>query len=189
MAPKIVLFAGNATFCQAEGMDVITVNSFEQYRSATRDKKIDLVVIDCHLEHNLEPMIQKIRGLRQTPVLILHSSARAGGNPADPLEAARRFMDENFRRQLQLSEIAARAGISAGYFCRRFRDAYCITPIMYLRNLRIAHACHLLINTDLPLANVTEQSGFFSISYFCREFHKEKGLSPIQFRRKNRGET
>ncbi|HUT55474.1 MAG TPA: DNA-binding response regulator [bacterium] len=104
---------------------------------------------------------------------------------ADPMEKARQFMDDNFREQLTLDQIAAVAGISASYFCRRFKGRLGESPITYLRNLRIARASYLLEHTSLQLAEITQQSGFFSVSYFCREFKKAIGISPIQHRRES----
>ncbi len=103
---------------------------------------------------------------------------------SSPLELARRKMDDHFRESITLTEIASYADMSTSYFCRKFKSKYGVTPISYLRNLRIARACHLLENTDLPLKEITEQSGFLSVPYFCREFRKEKGMPPMHYRRK-----
>ncbi|MFO8057790.1 MAG: AraC family transcriptional regulator [bacterium] len=103
------------------------------------------------------------------------------------IEAGRRFMDENFYRQMSLEEIASVAGISTSYFCRRFKQMYSLTPIGYLKELRIKRACHLLEHTNEPLAEVTGQSGFFSIPYFCREFKKIMGMPPIEYRKRHAG--
>jgi AraC-like DNA-binding protein len=100
-----------------------------------------------------------------------------------PLEKSRRYMDKNFQKQITLAEIADCADISSSYFCRKFKNKYKITPITYLRNLRIAHASYLLEHTNLPLSEITDQSGFFSIPYFCREFRKAKKISPIRYRK------
>ncbi len=103
------------------------------------------------------------------------------------IEAARRFMDENFSRHLSLQEIASVAGISTSYFCRRFKEIYSLTPIAYLKELRIKRACHLLEHTGEHLAEITQQSGFFSVPYFCREFKKTLGMPPIEYRKKHSG--
>ena len=107
----------------------------------------------------------------------------AGQGPDRKLELSRRFMDDNFTRPLSLSEIAGLAGISPSYFCRKFKEVYGVSPVNYLKRLRLARAAHLLERTGLPLSEVTRQSGFFSIPYFCREFKKENGATPLEHRR------
>ena len=172
-----------------------TARRWEDLYRLLQADPVELVILDSVPATLRRDLTSRIKTIKQVPVVYFTDNAidklmtaaepAAPSAPAagDPLERARRFMDENFRRQLSLHEIAAQAGVSAGYFCRRFKNRYGIPPIMYLRNLRLAHASHLLIHTSLPLAGVTEQSGFFSISYFCREFHKGKGQAPIAFRK------
>jgi AraC-like DNA-binding protein len=53
----------------------------------------------------------------------------------------------------------------------------------YLNELRIAHACQLLMETDKPISLIGNASGFENHSYFNRVFLKQKKVSPSGFRK------
>ena len=49
-------------------------------------------------------------------------------------------------------------------------------------NQRLEHALHLLLTSDLPVAQVAEACGFGDPSYFGKTFRKKTGLTPTQYR-------
>ena len=71
-------------------------------------------------------------------------------------------------------------------FSRWFRQTSGLTFIDYLMQLRTTVASHLLINTNKPMSEVAEESGFNSSSSFNRSFLKVKGCSPREFRKKKK---
>jgi len=191
---------------KAEGVDFTLAKEWDDLSNSLKSREdIDLVIVDASSSASQPDITRRIKKIKDIPVLYFEET-KPGDCPAgvetsrqmpasaeqsewdeesmdDPLERARRFLDDNFKKQLTLAEIAEVADISPSYFCRKFKSRFDMSPISYLRNLRIDRACHLLERTNLPLSEITSQSGFFSIPYFCREFRKVKGISPIQYRR------
>ena len=55
-----------------------------------------------------------------------------------------------------------------------------------LIQLRIGHACHLLVSTDLPIHRVASDSGFNNLGHFFRQFSAQRDCTPAEFRRLNR---
>ena len=193
-----------------EGIDYSLANGWENLSGMLSDNgSYDLVIMDSVPPEERTDISTRIKKIKDIPVIYFDDkqgqpqnsykgtgAVSVRGNEGSslkssvmynkemaPLEKARRYMDKNFQRQITLAEIADCADISSSYFCRKFKSKYNITPITYLRNLRIAHSSYLLEHTDLPLSEITDQSGFFSIPYFCREFRKAKNISPIKYRR------
>lgn len=54
----------------------------------------------------------------------------------------------------------------------------------YLMQLRIQVASSLLRDTELPIAEICERTGFSDVSYFSKAFKKEVCLSPSEYRTK-----
>lgn len=52
----------------------------------------------------------------------------------------------------------------------------------YLTQRRLEYALHLLLTSDLPVAQVAEACGFGDASYFGKRFRKQMGLTPSQYR-------
>ena len=60
-----------------------------------------------------------------------------------------------------------------------------MAPLEYQIALRIRRAMHLLTSSNIPIAQIADETGFKSASYFSKFFHKRIGTSPIQFRHSN----
>ena len=98
------------------------------------------------------------------------------------------YLDKNFQQEVYLDDLAKRAGMSRATLLRHFRSAMGVTPMIYLRNLRLRHAAELLLKTDLNLKEVADHSGFQSVIYFFRIFKRKFGVPPLQFRRNRYGD-
>ena len=55
----------------------------------------------------------------------------------------------------------------------------------YINNLRIAEACNLLRETNIKIADISEDVGFGTIRSFNRAFKQITGISPAVYREKN----
>ncbi|PJN55258.1 hypothetical protein PAEVO_19790 [Paenibacillus sp. GM2FR] len=95
------------------------------------------------------------------------------------------FMEDNYLQPISREEIAAKSNISVRHLNRIFQSYYQTTPFAYLLQLRLEHACRLLKTTNLPISEISFQSGFNDSNYFTRQFTKVFTLSPKAYR-KNR---
>ena len=60
----------------------------------------------------------------------------------------------NFQRKITLSEIASVANLSAKSFCRYFKSKTRKTFYDFLLEVRIAHACNLLLEKDVTIYEI-----------------------------------
>ncbi len=90
----------------------------------------------------------------------------------------------NFEKEVNLKLISDIAHMTPPAFCRFFKQHTNKTFFEFLIELRIANACQLLTaNTKLSIVEISEKSGFSSISNFNRRFKKVKGTTPSVYRR------
>lgn len=89
----------------------------------------------------------------------------------------------HFRDPISLNAVAEEAGMSVTAFCSYFKKSTKKTYIDYLNELRIGHACQLLIESNRPVNDICYESGFNTLANFNKQFQKLKGLSPTLFRR------
>ncbi len=54
-----------------------------------------------------------------------------------------------------------------------------------IRQVRLRHARHLLLNSKMTLSEITSQSGFTNLLHFRRTFLRDCGTSPRQWRKKH----
>jgi AraC family transcriptional regulator len=78
--------------------------------------------------------------------------------------------------------IALDLGLSVSYLRRVFRNTTGQTLHDFLEQARIAKACALLTETDVPLKVVAFMAGFAQHSTFSYAFKRKTGLTPTEYR-------
>ncbi len=99
------------------------------------------------------------------------------------LASAISYIEDHYREQITLEEIAAKSDISVRHLNRIFRSYYKTTPIAYLQRLRLQQACTLLKETNGSITDISYACGFNDSNYLTRQFKKAYGLSPKAFRK------
>lgn len=89
----------------------------------------------------------------------------------------------NFQKEIDLGSASKIVHMTPNAFCRFFKQHTNKTFFQFLIELRIEHACQLLQKNRkaLSILEISEQSGFKSISNFNRQFRKLKGCVPSQY--------
>ncbi|QKJ30705.1 AraC family transcriptional regulator [Mucilaginibacter mali] len=90
----------------------------------------------------------------------------------------------NFRREISLEEIAEVGNLSVTSFCRYFKLMTNQKYSDFLTQIRISHACRLLIDDKLSTDTICFESGFYNISNFYRHFKKVTELTPLVYKNK-----
>lgn len=99
-----------------------------------------------------------------------------------PVARARRIIDEGFRDELSLGEVARRVNVSAGYFSMLFKKAAGLNFVDYVARLRVEKAKNLLQNPKFRISEAAYEVGFQSLSQFNRTFRRIAGVSPRAWR-------
>ena len=90
-------------------------------------------------------------------------------------------MDRHFAEELDLSAVAAVAGMSKYHFLRSFSLTYRITPAAYLSERRIERAQDLLRATNLTVTEVCHAVGYSSLGSFSSRFTEVVGETPSAY--------
>ncbi len=102
----------------------------------------------------------------------------------NPMPRVLAYMRRNCTQRITLEDAADKAHLSPSYFSRLFRARTGRTFTDYLTRLRIDHAKRLLGQTELDMAQIAAQSGFYDQSHFTRAFKGVTGLTPGAYRRR-----
>lgn len=102
------------------------------------------------------------------------------------VEAALSHLHRHYQAPISLERVADAAAVSPSTLKRLFRERLGTSVTDVLIQLRVGHACHLLISTDYPIHRIASESGFNNLGYFFRQFAAQRGCTPEAFRRRNR---
>lgn len=116
-------------------------------------------------------------------ITMLWERTREGAREDVLVRKAIAFIQECFASpDLSLGDLARTLGVSSSLLSRRFRDVRGVTPVQYLRGVRLQRARELLTGTDLTLQTIAEQCGYRSAFYLSRVFKATTGQSPSEYR-------
>jgi len=90
---------------------------------------------------------------------------------------------KNFKRAIQLDEIAQVASISPNSFCRYFKSRTRKTYSQFLIEVRVGHACKLLIENNISIKQLCYESGFNNFTSFHKYFKMITGKSPLNYQK------
>lgn len=93
-----------------------------------------------------------------------------------------RTICENLHREITLTELASSVNLSVWRLCHIFRSDLGMSPIRYLKTLRLEKAKYLLENSFLSIKEITYRVGINDESHFVRDFKKTYGNAPSQHR-------
>lgn len=93
------------------------------------------------------------------------------------------WLHEHFREIDAIARVTTLAGIPERTLKRRFKAATGSSLIEYLQNLRVEEAKRLLESSDLPVDEISAETGYSDASFFRRLFKRLTGLTPSRYRR------
>lgn len=92
------------------------------------------------------------------------------------------FIRENYPRKLTVNVLAKRVAMSPSYFAHQFSRIAHLSPMKYVREVRLERARTLLGEKGTRPTDVAKEVGFESAAHFTREFKRRYGTPPSRYR-------
>ncbi len=102
---------------------------------------------------------------------------------SDRLNDIYQYLMNNYCKPLRLEKIAQIANLAPNSFCRYFKSRTRKSFSRFLIELRISHACKLLVETQHPVADICYESGYNSFSNFNKHFRLIMKKTPLHYRK------
>lgn len=169
--------------------DAIFLRDGAFYSSAGVTAGIDLALSLVEEDHGAQLALATAREL----VVYLK---RAGGQMqfSEPLQFQTRSTDRfadlatwmvrNLRKDLSVETLAARAGLGARHFSRRFKSVFGLPPANYVEKLRLDEARRRLPVPRQTVESVAWSVGYASADAFRRAFERQFGIGPNAYRKR-----
>ena len=92
------------------------------------------------------------------------------------------YIDNNYNEKITLNDLCKISNMSRSTLLHHFNLACSCSPSDYLLSVRLENATKLLENTELAIATIAQECGFFDSSHFTKFFYQKKGILPKDYR-------
>ncbi len=113
---------------------------------------------------------------------MINTSKKSQGSDAVVAEA-KKYIEENYAKELSLDDTARQVNISPYYFSRLFKSTTGISFIEYLTEYRIKKAKEFMENPRYSIKEICSKCGYTDPNYFSRIFKKYEGVTPTEYRK------
>ena len=93
------------------------------------------------------------------------------------------YIYNHYSERLILEDVAKKFNLSRSYLSKKFKSVTGFGFKEYIINVRIQHACKLLLNTNKSITDIAFECGFNDSNYFGDAFRRTKGISPNKYRK------
>lgn len=141
---------------------------------------------EIEFNNTLRNPFYKVETLRDTYSIILKliqsaSHKYSPGYKYQKISPAVQYIAKNFSKNITNDELAELCGISTVYFRKLFCELYGVSPIAYIRNIRIRKAKEMLKSDYGSITDIASSLGYLNIYDFSRAFKKHSGVSPTKY--------
>jgi AraC-like DNA-binding protein len=105
---------------------------------------------------------------------------------ARPITEAMRLMRLQAFQPLSVEAIARQVAMSPSHFAHRFRVVARMSPMRFVKEVRLETARTLLLSDGGPASEVALRVGYESPAHFSRDFKRRFGTSPARYARRPR---
>lgn len=101
----------------------------------------------------------------------------------DRLSEICEYIKFHYTESLSLNDVADEFGYTPQYLARMFQKYTGSTFLTYLNSIRLNAAFKQLMNTDLSILTIAEESGFSNVKSFNKLFKEAYGMTPSSYRK------
>ena len=91
------------------------------------------------------------------------------------------FLVTNFTQPISLEDISKIVNMSPTALCRYFKKHTSKTLFAFLNEIRIGHACKLMIEENVAISNASYESGYNNLSHFNYQFKRIMKVTPTEY--------
>ncbi len=96
------------------------------------------------------------------------------------------YMEQNYRRDLTVEEIADVCKLNRSYFSKLFKASKGCPPQEYLIRMRLAKAAEMMKTSSASIGDIAAYCGYPNQLHFSRSFKQHYGISPREWRSQNK---
>ena len=146
-------------------------------------KPFELKVLEARISNFISGKKNKQQAFK-SDVEINISTLEYPGIDEDFLKKAVQVIEEHLSEfDFDVNEFAENLHMSKSSLYRKIKTMTGLSPIEFIRNIKLKHACQMLKTSSLSIAEIAYASGFSDPKYFTTRFRAEFGMTPTEYQK------
>lgn len=104
-------------------------------------------------------------------------------NSNEPVDKIFTYLISNFKKVITLNDIANHVKLNPASLCRSFKQGTGKTLFNCLNEIRVEHACKLLLHSHLTISQIAYEVGFNNMSHFNKRFKGITKQTPTEYKK------
>lgn len=171
--PVIILTAKNGTDDR--------VSSYEVGADGYVAKPFDLKVLSARVDNLIKSYKMRQEAFRKEQNLSLESLTDQSVDKKFIQSIMDRVMEHIEEPEFDLEKLASEMNMSKSTLYRKIKSITGLTPLDFVRNIKMKQACILLQDKSLTISEIAYSLGFNNPKYFSRCFKEEFGVTPSEY--------
>jgi DNA-binding response OmpR family regulator len=160
------------------------VESYEAGADAYVAKPFDVKVLDAQIENLLHGKLVKQRIFKDDTKIKI-SDLETTSLDEQFLKKAIEAVEANLTEpNFDVSALAGLVNMSRSTLLRKIKTVTGLTPLEFIRNIRMKHACRMLKDTNMSISETALSVGYYNRKYFTTCFKEEFGITPSEYQKK-----
>jgi YesN/AraC family two-component response regulator len=172
----------------AKSSDKAKMEGYEAGADSYIPKPFNFDVLLTRIRKLIEQQ-EKRKELFHKTIEITPSSITTNSLDEELVKKALLYVERNMdNTEYSVDDLSSDIGLSRSQLYRKLQSITGLTPIEFIRSIRLKRAAQLLLKSQYNVSEITDMVGFSTHKYFNKYFKEEYGLTPTQFRQENNKE-
>lgn len=160
------------------------IDSYRAGADAYVGKPFDMDVLQVQLENLLCNRERRQQNFKQNTRVEI-AALEIPNLDEQLLERAVRAVEANLDQpDFDVTTLAGLLNMSRSSLVRKLKVIIGQTPLEFIRNIKLKHACAMLENKQMSISEIVSALGYNDHKYFTKSFKEEFGLTPSDYRKK-----
>lgn len=164
------------------------IESYRVNADAYMTKPFEIRVLEARLENLLRLRKQRQESFQKNPKIEINQ-LEFSSLDEQLISKALLIVEENLDNPgFDVSQLAGSLNVSRATLSRKMKAVVGQTPLEFIRDIKMKHACRMLENPNTTIGEVVVALGYNDHKYFTNAFKETFGVTPSEYQ-KNRGKS
>lgn len=176
-----------------EHVKYIVVSGFDDFhyaQTAIKSGAIDYIlkpVVEEELNRAIDKAVSMLNAERDVEDTAINDTEEASASQV--VIIIKDYVEKHYNQEIKLTDFSDKYFFTKAYLSKLFKKTYGYGVYEYILSIRMERSKELLLNTNLPIKEISDRLGYSNNNYFSKAFKNHFQVSPTDFRIMNQANS